>query len=141
MWTLTEEVLRAVVVIVIVLWEVIDPEAVPFVDPWKGTRGKGRGRCARGSFILPLTPDRVTARVPGPGQALGTEREERLRRRRGKVPMGSLVTAVLHSRTFHPFTVKGHTINNYSGTRDLQRSRPGQAGYAVPNPRGQQSHV
>lgn len=27
-------------VIVIVLWEVIDPEAVPFVDPWRKQEGK-----------------------------------------------------------------------------------------------------
>lgn len=33
--TLTEEILRAVVVVIIVLWEVIDPEAVSFIDPWR----------------------------------------------------------------------------------------------------------
>lgn len=33
--SLTEEVLGAVVVIVVVLWEVIDPEAVPSVDTWR----------------------------------------------------------------------------------------------------------
>lgn len=31
--TLTKEILRAVVVVIVVLWEVVDPEAVPFIDP------------------------------------------------------------------------------------------------------------
>lgn len=33
--SLTEEVLGAVVVIIIVLWEVVDPEAVPSIDAWR----------------------------------------------------------------------------------------------------------
>lgn len=47
--TLTKEVLGAVVVVIIVLWEVIDPEAVAFIDSWRErARGKER-KCSRGS--------------------------------------------------------------------------------------------
>lgn len=65
--TLTKEILRAVVVIVVVLWEVIDPEAVPFIDPWRKRENKD---IVTGPFILDL----VTAWLPGPVQALDMER-------------------------------------------------------------------
>lgn len=47
---LTEEVLRAVVVIIIVLWEVVDPKAVSFVDPWR-SRGKELCECPKGPHL------------------------------------------------------------------------------------------
>ena len=48
--TLTEEVLRAVMVVIVVLWEVVDPKAVSFIDPW-GSRGKEQCECPEGPHL------------------------------------------------------------------------------------------
>lgn len=48
--TLTEEVLRAVMVIIVVLWEVVDPKAVSFIDPWR-SRGKEPCECPEGPHL------------------------------------------------------------------------------------------
>jgi len=47
--SLTEEVLGAVVVIIVVLWEVVDPEAVPLVDAWRKRGGNTGCECPVGS--------------------------------------------------------------------------------------------
>lgn len=56
---LTQEVLGAVVVVTVVLWEVVDAEAVPFIDPCR-ERGEERCKCSVGSTsFLPRLAGRV----------------------------------------------------------------------------------
>lgn len=67
-------------VVIVVLWEVIDPEAVPFIDPWREQAEKTL--LPFPAFTRPFIPGPVTARVPASVQALSTERGGRLRRPR-----------------------------------------------------------
>lgn len=69
-------------VVIVVLWEVIDPEAVPFIDPWREQAEKTL--LPFPAFTRPFIPGPVTAHVPGSVQALSTERGCRLRRGGGE---------------------------------------------------------
>lgn len=50
-------------VVIVVLWEVIDPEAVPFIDPWREQAEKTL--LPFPAFTRPFIPGPVTARCAG----------------------------------------------------------------------------
>lgn len=61
-------------VVIIVLWEVIDPEAMAFIDPWRQREEKNILSVPCAHVSIDSSPR--AACVPGSVRALGTERGE-----------------------------------------------------------------
>lgn len=132
-------------VVVIVLGEVVDPEAVPLVDPWRERERNGALWELRGfACLLVLGSVAVWgAREPALGRPwtcvpspVGDRHTHREQPHGGRAPP---------RRRWHPWSrpdfspvaVKGHTTSNYLGTeRDLEEGCPGQAGCPLPYARG-----
>lgn len=139
-------------VIIVVLWEVIDPEAVAFIDPWGEQEGKNTvnapwvhastqsslkfGVCGR-LWAGPGHRERRKARSGIPGLC-GDGHTHRRTAQREQRPGGDHLTDGPRLGTCKS---ERPTINNCAGTGGIELNCSGQAGHAIPRPRGLQSHL